>query len=74
MRSIWFLILQRVRVDSESLPDNLAAAWSFLTILCPPHCAIDRDAIELVESERFDSEGPAVLNLFIESPETGKWE
>lgn len=32
------------------------------------------DAIEFVESGRFDTEGPAVLNLFIENPVTGKWE
>lgn len=32
------------------------------------------DAIEFVESGRFDTEGPAVLNLFIENLVTGKWE
>ncbi len=32
------------------------------------------DVIEFVESGLFDTEGPAVLNLFIENPVTGKWE
>jgi hypothetical protein len=31
-------------------------------------------AIEYIESGRFAEDGAAVLNLFIQNPETGEWE